>query len=149
MRPRSKETARRTMIRARARARVGVRVRARACGPAHRERGAAMLEFTGFLPILLLVAMAGIQLGIVGYAASQAGTAARAAARTEAQDELAGQGVATGKAAMSGWMATRTSIEPGPAGDTVTMTATVSIPSLVPGIPDFGKVERSVTMPAD
>ncbi len=111
-----------------------------------RDRGAAILEFAGFLPILLIVAMAGIQLGIVGYAASQAGTAARAAARTEAQEEYRGQGAATGKAAMSDWMAERTTIG---FGGNVTATATVSIPSVVPGMDDFGEVERSVTMPAE
>lgn len=110
------------------------------------DRGAAVLEFAGFLPILLIVAMAGIQLGIVGYAASQAGTAARAAARTEAQEEFRGQGAATGLAAMSDWLAARTAIEFG--GD-VTATVTVSIPSVVPGMDDFGEVERSVTMPAE
>ncbi|MGW7199225.1 TadE family protein [Streptomyces chryseus] len=113
-----------------------------------RDRGAAILEFAGFLPILLIVAMAGIQLGIIGYAASQAGTAARAAARTEAQEELRGQGEATGLAAMSDWMAERTDIDVG--GDAnVTATAVVSIPSVVPGMDDFGEVERAVTMPAD
>ncbi|MBT2395798.1 TadE family protein [Streptomyces sp. ISL-100] len=111
-----------------------------------RDRGAAILEFAGFLPILLLVAMACIQLGIVGYAASQAGTAARAAARTEAQEELRGQGEVTGKAAMSGWLAEGTDIE---LGGNVTATATVPIPSVVPGIKNFGEVRRSVTMPAD
>ncbi|WP_037649045.1 TadE family protein [Streptomyces flavidovirens] len=113
-----------------------------------RDRGAAILEFAGFLPILLIVAMAGIQLGIVGYAASQAGTAARAAARTEAQEELRGQGAATGKAAMSNWLAGRTDINVG-GGSNVTATAVVSIPSVVPGMDGFGEVERSVTMPAD
>ncbi|GGX45344.1 TadE family protein [Streptomyces chryseus] len=113
-----------------------------------RDRGAAILEFAGFLPILLIVAMAGIQLGIIGYAASQAGTAARAAARTEAQEELRGQGEATGMAAMSDWMAERADIDVG--GDAnVTATAVVSIPSVVPGMDNFGEVERAVTMPAD
>ncbi|OEJ29411.1 hypothetical protein BGM19_23900 [Streptomyces agglomeratus] len=120
----------------------------RRIGGRERDRGAAILEFAGFLPVLLLVAMACIQLGIVGYAASQAGTAARAAARTEAQEELRGQGTATGKAAMSDWLAERTDIfvDDGP---TVTAQAVVSIPSVVPGMDDFGEIERSVTMPAD
>ncbi|MEV8308402.1 TadE family protein [Streptomyces flavidovirens] len=111
-----------------------------------RDRGAAILEFAGFLPILLIVAMAGIQLGIVGYAASQAGTAARAAARTEAQEELRGQGAATGKAAMSDWLAGGTVIE---FSGNVTATARVPIPSVVPGVPDFGHAVKAVTMPAD
>lgn len=120
----------------------------RRTGGRERDRGAAILEFAGFLPVLLIVAMAGIQLGIVGYAASQAGTAARAAARTEAQEELRDQGEATGLAAMSDWMAERTDIVVG-GGANITATAVVSIPSVVPGMDDFGEVERSVTMPAD
>ncbi|MYX55476.1 septum formation initiator, partial [Streptomyces sp. SID8382] len=47
-----------------------------------RDRGSASIEFLGFLPILILVALAAVQLGIAAYAAQQAGTAARAAART-------------------------------------------------------------------
>ncbi|GHB33292.1 TadE/TadG family type IV pilus assembly protein [Streptomyces chryseus] len=111
-----------------------------------RDRGAAILEFAGFLPILLIVAMAGIQLGIIGYAASQAGTAARAAARTEAQEELRGQGEATGKAAMSDWLAGETVIT---FSGNITATARVPIPSVVPGIPDFGHAVEAVTMPPD
>ncbi|WP_107364821.1 TadE family protein [Streptomyces agglomeratus] len=118
----------------------------RRIGGRERDRGAAILEFAGFLPVLLLVAMACIQLGIVGYAASQAGTAARAAARTEAQEELRGQGTATGKAAMSDWLADETEIS---FSGNVTATARVPIPSVVPGIEDFGTVDRSVTMPPD
>ncbi|MGX1880953.1 TadE family protein [Streptomyces sp. NPDC055287] len=120
-------------------------LRRRITGPDH-DRGAAILEFAGFLPVLLLVAMAAIQLGIVGYAASQAGTAARAAARTEAQEELRGQGAATGRAAISDWLADGTEIT---FTGNVTATARVAIPSVVPGIADFGDVEEAVTMPAD
>ncbi|MER7186189.1 TadE/TadG family type IV pilus assembly protein, partial [Streptomyces hyaluromycini] len=46
-----------------------------------RDRGQVAIEYLGFLPILLLVGLAGIQLGAVAYAAEQAGTAARAGAR--------------------------------------------------------------------
>jgi hypothetical protein len=40
------------------------------------DRGVSMLEFAGFLPVLLLVGLAAIQLGLVGYAANQAGVSA-------------------------------------------------------------------------
>ncbi|MCL2553125.1 MAG: pilus assembly protein, partial [Actinomycetia bacterium] len=50
-----------------------------------RDRGVASLEYLGMLPFLLLVALAGIQLGLAAYCAEQAGTAARTAARTAAE----------------------------------------------------------------
>ncbi|WP_338699992.1 TadE/TadG family type IV pilus assembly protein [Streptomyces sp. Q6] len=40
------------------------------------DHGVSMLEFAGFLPFLLIIGMAAIQLGLVGYGASQAGSAA-------------------------------------------------------------------------
>lgn len=49
------------------------------------DRGVSILEFTGFLPILLLVGMAAIQLGLIGYGINQAGSGARAAARAASQ----------------------------------------------------------------
>ncbi|UYM23853.1 pilus assembly protein [Streptomyces albus] len=66
--------------------------------PARRtdDRGAAILEFAGFLPVLLLIGLAAIQLGLVGYAASQAGSAARAAARVASQEDT-GAGAAAGR----------------------------------------------------
>lgn len=45
-----------------------------------RDRGQVALEYLGFLPVLILVAMAGVQLGLIAYTAQQAGTAARAGA---------------------------------------------------------------------
>ncbi|CAM5480940.1 Flp pilus assembly protein TadG OS=Streptomyces violarus OX=67380 GN=FHS41_002546 PE=4 SV=1 [Streptomyces violarus] len=41
-----------------------------------RDRGQVAIEYLGFLPILLLVAMAAVQLGLIAYTAQQAGTAA-------------------------------------------------------------------------
>lgn len=38
------------------------------------DRGVSMLEFAGFLPILLVIGMAAIQLGLIGYGINQAGT---------------------------------------------------------------------------
>ncbi|MFE2374039.1 TadE/TadG family type IV pilus assembly protein [Streptomyces sp. NPDC059398] len=98
------------------------------------------------LPILLLIGMAAIQLGIVGYTANQAGTAARAAARTEALEP--GTGAAAGRDAVSGWLQGNTRIAVG-GGDTISATATVTVPSVLPGIHLFGPVHRTVTMPND
>lgn len=114
-----------------------------------RERGASSLELAGMLPLLLLVGMACIQLGIVGYAVQQAGTGARAAARTASQDDISADYAATGKAAMSGWTASRSRFTLGGGGDEVEVTTTVTIPSIVPGIGSFGDAARSATMPHD
>ncbi|MCX4548570.1 MULTISPECIES: TadE/TadG family type IV pilus assembly protein [unclassified Streptomyces] len=110
------------------------------------DRGTAILEFTGMLPLLLFIGMAAIQLGIVGYSASQAGSAARAAARTESLQ--AGTGAAAGQAATADWLQGGTTITVG-GGDTVTATATIRVPSVLPGIHLFGPVHRTVTMPRD
>ncbi|WP_371654447.1 MULTISPECIES: TadE/TadG family type IV pilus assembly protein [unclassified Streptomyces] len=114
------------------------------------DRGSAAVEYLGFLPLLLLVALAGVQLGLAAYAAQQAGTAARAAARTGAQTERAGGAEQAGKAAVSEWVAGRSGISVGGCpGATVTATVTVSIPSVFPGIDHFGPVHKSATMPCD
>ncbi|MGW7421338.1 hypothetical protein ACWGJB_14895, partial [Streptomyces sp. NPDC054813] len=39
-----------------------------------RDRGQVAVEYLGFIPVLLIVGLAGIQLGAVAYAAEQAGT---------------------------------------------------------------------------
>ncbi|AZM60297.1 MULTISPECIES: TadE/TadG family type IV pilus assembly protein [unclassified Streptomyces] len=111
----------------------------------HGDRGQAALEYLGFLPILILVAMAAVQLGLVAYTAQQAGTAARAGARSASLDEGA-QGACT--AAVSSWLADGTACGEARGGDEVTVTATVDIPSIVPGW-DFGPASRSATMPMD
>ncbi|GAB2802641.1 TadE/TadG family type IV pilus assembly protein [Streptomyces daliensis] len=113
------------------------------------DRGSSSLEFAGMLPLLLLVAVVAIQLGIVGYAVQQAGTGARAAARTASQEDIADSYEATGRAAMSGWTASRSSFALAGGGEEVTVTTTVTIPSIVPGISDFGGAARSATMPRD
>ena len=113
------------------------------------ERGSSSLELAGMMPLLLLVAVAAIQLGIAGYAVQQAGTGARAAARTAGQEELADQYAAAGKAAMSGWTASRSTFALGGGDDEADVTATVTIPSIVPGVDDFGDASRSATMPRD
>ncbi|GFH35882.1 TadE family protein [Streptomyces pacificus] len=123
--------------------------RARCGGPGvpeRRDRGQTAIEYLGWIPVLLLVALAAIQLGIAVYAVQQAGTAARAAARTYSMQN--GDAVGAGKAAISDWLAKGTEISPGGGGfEEITMTARVSIPSVVPGIQDFGRATRSATMP--
>ncbi|AQA13720.1 TadE/TadG family type IV pilus assembly protein [Streptomyces malaysiensis subsp. malaysiensis] len=114
-----------------------------------RDRGSASIEFLGFLPILILVALAAVQLGIAAYAAQQAGTAARAAARTASLDEPRTSPQAAGLASMSGWLADGASIGSGGCGGgEARATATVEIPSVIPGF-DFGSAEKSATMPCD
>ncbi|QKW11111.1 pilus assembly protein [Streptomyces sp. NA04227] len=103
-----------------------------------------MLEFAGFLPILLLVGMAAIQLGLVGYSASQAGSGARAAARAASQER---PGQAAGLAAMSDWLDARVGISGG--ADTTTATVTVQVPTLLPFVDTDWSVTRSATMPND
>ena len=122
--------------------------RRRAARPGRRtrrwdDRGVSMLEFAGFLPILLLIGMAAIQLGLIGYGVSQAGSGARAAARAASQNR---DGVAAGNAAVSGWLSPSVNAPKG--GDTTTATVTVRVPAV---IPFFGNVPvtRHVTMPND
>jgi Flp pilus assembly protein TadG len=108
------------------------------------DRGVSMLEFAGFLPILLLIGMAAIQLGLVGYGINQAGSGARAAARVASQG---GEGEAAGQAAMDGRFAANISVGGG-GGDTVTATVQVQIPSVIPFMGGW-TAERHATMPND
>ncbi|MEV7077419.1 TadE/TadG family type IV pilus assembly protein [Streptomyces sp. NPDC093516] len=110
-----------------------------------RDRGQVAIEYIGFLPILLLVALAAVQLGLIAYTAQQAGTAARAGARSASLD---GPSEADCKAAVSSWLAGGTSCSPPIGGDEVTVTATVQIPSVVPGW-DFDPAVKTATMPRD
>ncbi|WP_438296578.1 TadE/TadG family type IV pilus assembly protein [Streptomyces sp. HUAS TT7] len=118
-----------------------------------RDRGQVALEYIGFVAILLLVGLAAIQLGVAAYAVNQAGTGARAAARAASLDEpRAGEPkldpVAAGTAAVSGWL--KPDVSPaGSGGGEATYTVTVTIPSVIPGLPDgfFGTATRTSTMP--
>ncbi|MFE0105455.1 TadE/TadG family type IV pilus assembly protein [Streptomyces sp. NPDC059009] len=103
-----------------------------------------MLEFAGFLPILLLVGLAAIQLGLVGYSANQAGSAARAAARTAGQGD---DGTAAGYAAMDGGLTAE--ITTSDNGDTTTATVKVHVPTLLPFVDSDWSVTRKATMPND
>lgn len=117
----------------------GRRRRDRGC----RDRGQVAIEYLGFIPILLLVGLAAIQLGVVAYAAQQAGTAARAGARAASLEEDVGAACA---GAVSGRLAVTCGSSGG--GDTVTVTSHVTIPSVFPGLGDF-QATRSATMPVD
>jgi hypothetical protein len=108
------------------------------------DRGQVAIEYLGFIPILILVAMAGIQLGLIAYAAQQAGTAARAGARAASLDAGAAQEGCEN--AVSDWLSVICSEAAG--ADTVTVTATVEIPSIVPGW-NFDDARKTATMPLD
>ncbi|MEV1023822.1 TadE/TadG family type IV pilus assembly protein [Streptomyces sp. NPDC050264] len=103
-----------------------------------------MLEFAGFLPFLLVIGMAAIQLGLVGYGANQAGSAARAAARAESLNQ--GTGGAAAAESASAWL------DPTPdgcgGGSTITCTVTVHVPAIIP-LFDGWDLHRRATMPND
>lgn len=120
------------------------RVRCRSRGRRWDDRGVSILEFAGFLPVLLLVGLAAIQLGLVGYAANQAGSGARAAARAASQGE---SGQAAGAAAMDGGLSS--SVTVGGGGDTTTATVKVDVPLLLPFVGSGWSVTREATMPND
>ncbi|MFG2954637.1 TadE/TadG family type IV pilus assembly protein [Streptomyces sp. NPDC048291] len=108
----------------------------------HRDRGQVAVEYLGFLPVLLIVGLAGIQLGAVAYAAEQAGTAARAGARAASLQQDVGAACAS--AVSSG---IHVSCATSGGGDSVTVTATVHIPKIM--WKDLGNATKSATMPVD
>ncbi|MFE5719200.1 TadE/TadG family type IV pilus assembly protein [Streptomyces erythrochromogenes] len=108
------------------------------------DRGQVALEYIGFIPILLFVALCGIQLGWVAYVHEQADTAARTAARVEAQHR--GRGEAAGRAAIREGLRADVDVDPG--SDAVTATVTIRINSIIPGLdPDDAKA--TAVMPND
>ncbi|MFD9502071.1 TadE/TadG family type IV pilus assembly protein [Streptomyces sp. NPDC060035] len=115
----------------------------------NRDRGSTAIEYLGFLPVLILIGLAGMQLGLVAYTAQQAGTGARAAARTASQDGLYGSYERVGKASMTDWVAERSTIAPPRGVDTVTVKVTVKIPDVLLGLLGDRTVEKSATMPRD
>lgn len=115
-----------------------------------RDRGQVAIEYMGFIPLLLLVGLCAIQLGVAAYAANQAGTAARAAARTASLDRPEISAEEAGQRSISDWLADESSFTRSGGGDSVTYTAKVKIPSVIPGMENaFGWAERSSTMPRD
>ncbi|CAM5424797.1 TadE/TadG family type IV pilus assembly protein [Streptomyces narbonensis] len=111
-----------------------------------RDRGQVAIEYLGFLPILLIVGLAGLQLGLAAYAAQQAGTAARAAARAATTDEENAPDCETaGRAAVSGWV--DPDIGGCPGGDeAAVITVRVEIPRVLP-FWDFDPIVKTATMP--
>ncbi|WP_338932019.1 TadE family protein [Streptomyces netropsis] len=122
-----------------------------AARPAARDGGIASIEFLGFLPLLLIVALAAIQLGIAAFATQQAGSGARAAARTATLDRKPGgeppDPEAAARSAMTDWVADRAEIGAPtcPDGGEVTATVTVTVPEIIPGT-GFSTTRRA-TMP--
>jgi hypothetical protein len=113
-----------------------------------RDRGQVSIEFVGFLPVLLALALAGVQLGLVAYTAQQAESAARAAARTASYDRRQLAYDEAGREAMSGWLADRADFRRTYPSDAVTVTVEIPVPSIIPGV-SFGKAEKRATMPDD
>ncbi|MFF5762453.1 TadE/TadG family type IV pilus assembly protein [Streptomyces tanashiensis] len=108
-----------------------------------RDRGQAAVEYLGFLPILLLVGLAGLQLGVAAYAAQQAGTAARAAARAASSDAEDGPGPDAAARAAADWV---TAVDVERLDGEAVATVTVRIPSVVP-FWSFDDVTKTATMP--
>ncbi|MFD6417158.1 TadE/TadG family type IV pilus assembly protein [Streptomyces sp. NPDC060194] len=116
---------------------------------APRDRGQVSLEFVAMLPILLIVALGAVQLGVAVYASQQAGSAARAAARVASLDPEDADTTpqAAAEAAVSDFLGA-VGVAGGPAGDQATVTVTLQVPDLLPGIA-IGTTSRTVTMPVD
>ncbi|MFB0628237.1 TadE/TadG family type IV pilus assembly protein [Streptomyces sp. AB3(2024)] len=100
------------------------------------------IEYIGFVPILLFVALCGIQLGWIAYVHEQADTAARAAARVEAQHR--GRGEAAGLAAIRSGLAATVSVPGG--ADAITATVTIKVNSIIPGL-DLPDATATAVMP--
>ncbi|MFF5803327.1 MULTISPECIES: TadE/TadG family type IV pilus assembly protein [unclassified Streptomyces] len=110
------------------------------------DRGQVALEYIGFIPILLLVALCGIQLGWAAYVVQQADTAARTAARAEARSP--GTGAAAGSQAIRPSLAAAATVDVAKTPDAVTVTVTIPITSIVPGVGANSAV-RTAVMPND
>ncbi|MFJ9622219.1 TadE/TadG family type IV pilus assembly protein [Streptomyces sp. NPDC101181] len=106
------------------------------------------MEYLGFLPLLLLVALLAVQLGVATYTVNQAGTAARAGARTAASDDARGTGESAARGAVSDWVRGNGFAYREGGGSDVTATVSLVIPSIVPGLGDW-EATRSSTMPRE
>ncbi|MFD9225177.1 TadE/TadG family type IV pilus assembly protein [Streptomyces sp. NPDC060064] len=112
------------------------------------DRGATAVEYIGFLPILILIGICLLQFGLAAYAMQQAGTAARTAARIGSQSNDAAA-KAAGEAAVSDLLHEGTDVDmSGGSTDDAKATATVRIPSVIPGF-SFDPVKRTSIMPRD
>ncbi|MET9882328.1 TadE/TadG family type IV pilus assembly protein [Streptomyces sp. NPDC006430] len=108
------------------------------------DRGQVALEYIGFVPILLFVALCGIQLGWVGYVHQQADTAARTAARVEARHGSGGK--AAGEAAVKASLGAKVDVSKD--DDAVTAIAVIPINSIVPGL-SIPEARATAIMPND
>ncbi|GAA2612381.1 TadE/TadG family type IV pilus assembly protein [Streptomyces spororaveus] len=108
------------------------------------DRGQVAIEYIGFVPILLFVALCGIQLGWVAYVHEQADTAARTAARVEARHGSGGE--AAGAAAVRDGLGVTVKVSKD--ADTVTAVATIPINAIIPGL-DIDDARATAVMPND
>lgn len=113
-----------------------------------RDRGQAAMELVSWTPLLLLVGLLVIQLGLGVFAAQQAGTAARAAARVDTDQRNDVWYERAARESLSDFLEPGARITKSGWGDQVTVTVRVKVPSVVPGI-SFGEAENSATMPRD
>ncbi|AXG80014.1 TadE/TadG family type IV pilus assembly protein [Streptomyces paludis] len=113
-----------------------------------RDRGQAAVEFVGVISLLLVAALAAIQLGIAAYAMQQAGTASRAAARAATYRESTMTADQAGRAALSDWLAKGSGFTVVGGNQQVKVTARVPIPSVLP-LFDLPDARRSTVMPLD
>ncbi|MCY0925902.1 pilus assembly protein [Streptomyces sp. H27-H1] len=111
-----------------------------------RDKGQVALEYIGFLPILLLVGLGGIQLGWSAYVVQQAQTAARTAARVEAREP--GEGAQAGLAAIRPSLVAGAVVDVNKTPDAVRATVRLTIDSIVPGVGQK-TVTRTAVMPND
>ncbi|MET9604700.1 TadE family protein [Streptomyces sp. NPDC006512] len=108
------------------------------------DRGQVALEYIGFVPILLFVALCGIQLGWIAYVHEQADSAARTAARVEARKGSGG--AAAGRAAVRGGLTADVTVSKD--ADAVTANVSIRINSIIPGLnPDPARA--TAVMPND
>ncbi|MEU4730994.1 TadE/TadG family type IV pilus assembly protein [Streptomyces sp. NPDC023588] len=108
------------------------------------DRGQVALEYIGFIPILLFVALCGIQLGWIAYVHEQADTAARTAARVEARNGSGGE--AAGVAAVREGLGAIVNVTK--TDDAVTAVATIHINAIIPGL-DIADAKATAVMPND
>lgn len=106
-----------------------------------RERGTASIELAALVPLILLAAMAALQLGVVGWTVVATGAAARDAARAATLGQSPAQAA---RGALPGILDAR-SVTGGATADSQKYTVTVPIPRLL--IIDLGAVSRTAELP--
>lgn len=104
------------------------------------DRGGAALEVIGLLPFFLLVAVAAVQLGLVGWTSIETAHAARDAARAATLDE---DPTSAAENSLTGGLHVQSMSVVG--GDSRRVRLTVRIPSLI-GF-QVGTVTRTAEMP--